>query len=645
MRGSSGELTDHKGTVLYEEEVDLIKELETVLKVELRLLKYKIQQKVNNLYIYRIPSRYFTTSENHVTGLGLGECDLSICPNIISKFKFLINLSLDRNKISKLPDSISALENLKSLNLDRNKFVKFPKLITKLANLKYLDINQNFIKKLPRSISKLTSLKALLCAYNQIAQVPKTISNLEFLEYLDFGGNELKKLPTSLFKIKSLKIISISSKSFDDATIERVHKIKQDFEMCVKNTIPTEKQKYLSWYIDKIPKLYIATPPYKIAFFYEYGGADMFWSRNDNAGLKFGSPYELPISLENARNFYNLQDRWSKVIGNHNDINHPDSPEWESLRLDTRELLLEISSKLGEDFIFTGDFDYYVKKQWFVVNEYIFLQFLHNDIILYIKNDKDSAKVFYNGLLETILGKGSNSPFTLSRQTTLDFIIDTAQSKLQKQNNKITLEEKFWKICSNLRTWAEHDYNTDFLHYSLSIPDRFEITFRKKQYPVSIPLLYRLKKAGDPLAERVFRKELLPNFKQTDNRSEVADLTDEELFKEIFYSKKKEFKINDFITLKLINKETHIYVKNEKFLQCSRLVLNIPIGNVNDYEQIDSIDEAVDVSKKKTIWLNQIVQGHNAQPDSVQEHDISPEQEFWGHCSVRHEAVLLNAET
>lgn len=93
----------------------------------------------------------------------------------------------------------------------------------------------------------------------------------------------------------------------------------------------------------------------------------------------------------------------------------------------------------------------------------------------------------------------------------------------------------------------------------------------------------------------------------------------------------KEFSINNFITLKLENKKTQIYINGNIFLQCSRLVLNIPINEVENFSQINSIDEAVDVNK--TIWLNQIVQGPEAEPDYDQEHDITPEQEFWGHCS------------
>jgi len=86
------------------------------------------------------------------------------------------------------------------------------------------------------------------------------------------------------------------------------------------------------------------------------------------------------------------------------------------------------------------------------------------------------------------------------------------------------------------------------------------------------------------------------------------------------------FKINDFVSLKLENNETVIYVKENKFSICKHLVLNIPIDKISSFNEIQSIDEASD-----RITRQRIV--------------IPPETEFWGHCSVRHEAVWLNTGT
>ncbi|UCC19893.1 MAG: zinc-ribbon domain-containing protein [Promethearchaeota archaeon] len=45
-----------------------------------------------------------------------------------------------------------------------------------------------------------------------------------------------------------------------------------------------------------------------------------------------------------------------------------------------------------------------------------------------------------------------------------------------------------------------------------------------------------------------------------------------------------EFKINEFIKLKLENGKTVIYVKDEKFLQCKYLLIEIPKGQIKDFE-------------------------------------------------------------
>ena len=91
-----------------------------------------------------------------------------------------------------------------------------------------------------------------------------------------------------------------------------------------------------------------------------------------------------------------------------------------------------------------------------------------------------------------------------------------------------------------------------------------------------------------------------------------------------------EFKINQFITLKLELGKTFIYVNGKKFLQCIRLALSIQKSNVQMYDQINSIDEAADLYAKQ-IFQNRIFPEEYA--ITSQGHDITAEQEFWGHCS------------
>ena len=84
-----------------------------------------------------------------------------------------------------------------------------------------------------------------------------------------------------------------------------------------------------------------------------------------------------------------------------------------------------------------------------------------------------------------------------------------------------------------------------------------------------------------------------------------------------------EFTINSFITLKLEDGKTNIYVLGEEFIQCKYLLMNIPVQDINKYNEIDSIDE---VAEK----LDKTLERGNLDRFKVR---IPPMVEFWGHCS------------
>ncbi len=83
----------------------------------------------------------------------------------------------------------------------------------------------------------------------------------------------------------------------------------------------------------------------------------------------------------------------------------------------------------------------------------------------------------------------------------------------------------------------------------------------------------------------------------------------------------KEFKVNDYISLLLINEETIIYVNNNRFLQCKFLLLNIPIEEISSFDDIKSVDEAAEKLDK------------SLEPFEGRVNKIPPDVEFWGHCS------------
>lgn len=62
---------------------------------------------------------------------------------------------------------------------------------------------------------------------------------------------------------------------------------------------------------------------------------------------------------------------------------------------------------------------------------------------------------------------------------------------------EITKEEEFMAHCSNMQAWVEYKYDTALLHRSLSFP-----------------LLKKLHEVGDPIAKKVFLKEIKKRFEK-----------------------------------------------------------------------------------------------------------------------------------
>ncbi len=93
-----------------------------------------------------------------------------------------------------------------------------------------------------------------------------------------------------------------------------------------------------------------------------------------------------------------------------------------------------------------------------------------------------------------------------------------------------------------------------------------------------------------------------------------------------------EFRINDYISLRLVRGKTMIYINGEPFRQCIRLVLQIPKDNTEMYDEIDSIDEAAKVYDKYLI-NNKIIGGNLRDRIRANNYTITPDEEFKGHCS------------
>ena len=93
----------------------------------------------------------------------------------------------------------------------------------------------------------------------------------------------------------------------------------------------------------------------------------------------------------------------------------------------------------------------------------------------------------------------SETEMDTSEKLTID-----AQSKnlnhslelIDNYENDLLPEVEFWAHSSNLQAWYEHSYNTQLLHSNLAFP-----------------LLRKLAQAGDKMAKRVFKEEIIKRFR------------------------------------------------------------------------------------------------------------------------------------
>jgi hypothetical protein len=81
-----------------------------------------------------------------------------------------------------------------------------------------------------------------------------------------------------------------------------------------------------------------------------------------------------------------------------------------------------------------------------------------------------------------------------------------------------------------------------------------------------------------------------------------------------------EFQINRYLKLKLEGSETVVYIADKKFRQCKFVIFTTPLIDLSLVSSIDSIDELLDLK----------IGNQNFHIDGLQ---VSPEEQFWVHCS------------
>lgn len=79
------------------------------------------------------------------------------------------------------------------------------------------------------------------------------------------------------------------------------------------------------------------------------------------------------------------------------------------------------------------------------------------------------------------------------------------------------------------------------------------------------------------------------------------------------------FEVNEFISLKLIFSKTLIYLCGDLFLTCQKVALSLSPNEFETYKDFDNIDDIIDF--------------YSSQTSSEEVISITPEEEFWAHCS------------
>lgn len=90
------------------------------------------------------------------------------------------------------------------------------------------------------------------------------------------------------------------------------------------------------------------------------------------------------------------------------------------------------------------------------------------------------------------------------------------------------------------------------------------------------------------------------------------------------------FKINEIITLRLENEKTNIYINGELFEQCSYILLNTKVGNLEEFKDINSVDELRELSIDEIMRRPNVTNEEDSELEVI---DIPAHVRFLVHCS------------
>jgi len=86
---------------------------------------------------------------------------------------------------------------------------------------------------------------------------------------------------------------------------------------------------------------------------------------------------------------------------------------------------------------------------------------------------------------------------------------------------------------------------------------------------------------------------------------------------------KIKYAISKYLSLKLEDDKTIIYISGKPFRHCKYLLIKIPINKISTFDELESIDEAAE----------KLDNSMEPRKGKIYTYRIPPEVEFWGHCS------------
>ncbi len=216
-----------------------------------------------------------------------------------------------------------------------------------------------------------------------------------------------------------------------------------------------------------------------------------------------------------------------------------------------------------------------VMKQTFKINNYISLKLLKNNNTVIYRNNKRFRQCAYLLLhIEKDLAKNYENIHSIDE---FSEVLDSPPHSISEDLDPIT---EFWGHCSNLQAWVENNYDTRLLHTNLAFP-----------------LLKELKRLGDPIAEKVYKEEIisriscgyLPVITYLIEQGYFSDFSTEEL-KNLF----SEHSLLKNILSSLTKYRNEYWYDNTINLTISQLFHNVDLKSfIEAYNDLTSEDKAL----------------------------------------------------